>query len=225
MATWQYAQFAVLFLVALAVGGGLVWRSRLRSGSLGGGPGGAASVFRPIPVHTAGGAPQPDENWGWHGEEGGGEDHVQLLAGEKGLGLGVGHHSKGNSTNSKKGSIYALARSPPTAAAGGPPASSSSSMPSPQPARRESGAASAPVPLDVDQVFAEMGMEAKPDFTSAAGVGGGMKTASLQRKGSASPPRPGSATRSSRLSAAMATGSPVKGGSGSGGWEDDDLDI
>lgn len=52
-------------------------------------------------------------------------------------------------------------------------------------------------------------MEAKPDF------------AGLQRK---SPPRGGPTTRSSRLSALAATGSPVKS-SGSGAWADDDLDI
>lgn len=59
-------------------------------------------------------------------------------------------------------------------------------------------------------------MEAKPDFA-------GLKAASLQRK-SGSPPRGGSTTRSSRLSALASTGSPVKS-SGSGAWADDDLDI
>ena len=114
-AAWQYGQFVVLFAIILLVAGCLVWRSRRAAGGGAGGlfSSGAASAFQPIPVHTAGGG---EGGWGWSGEQGaggGGEDHVELLGGEK---------------RGKKSGIYALARFPPAAAA------NNSSVPPPLPA-------------------------------------------------------------------------------------------
>lgn len=198
----MYMQFAFLFGVVLLVAGCLVWRSR-RASMMGAGREGGIAGFLRMP--TAGGGPEGGgENWNWDPEE----DNVELLKQS-----GEGGGGEGGRTGGKGTGIYALIRpssnsSPARPQMGGvsaPPAAGVTS-------RRDSGGSKEPTGEDL---FAELGMEAQPQFNfmKEGGVGGsGRHTTS---------------TRSSRLSAAGT--SPVKGGSGGGeapGWMDeDDLDL
>ncbi|KAM3577454.1 hypothetical protein VYU27_000617 [Nannochloropsis oceanica] len=211
-----YMQFAFLFGVVLLVAGGMVWRSRRASMVAGGREGGLGGFIR---MPTAGGGPEGEgENWHWDPEE----DSVELLkqSGEEG---GREGGREGQEGGKGKG-IYALIR----------PSSKSSPVRSQQQeeekmqqhqtsaglgagvtSRRDSGGRKEL--QSGEDLFAELGMEAQPQFN-------------LKRQNDAGPPgQQMSCTRSSRLSAAGT--SPVKGGSTGGeglapGWMDDeDLDI
>lgn len=159
-----------------------------------------------MPTNTSTAGPDGDTNWQWDPEE----DNVELLKQQQQQ--GGGGHPEAYSDQSKSTGIYALIRSP------GKQTGTSAGKPQ-QPVaitttvaqRRESAG---PAPPSADDLFAELGMEARPNFHKDGGSPG---------RGSG-----GSTTRSSRLSAAAVGTSPVKS-AGAGfapGWiDDEDLDL
>ncbi len=224
---FTYLQFAFLFGVVLLVAGCLVWRSRRASSGSSRWVGSLRSLLFPFPVtfthsspsfpspsgflrmptNTSTAGPDGDTNWQWDPEE----DNVELLKQQQQQQQGGGGRPEAYSDQSKSSTgIYALIRSPgkQTGASPGKPQQPVAINTVAQ--RRESAG---PAPPSADDLFAELGMEARPNFKKDGSPGRGTGS---------------STTRSSRLSAAAVGTSPVKS-AGAGfapGWiDDEDLDL